>query len=302
MTAALNIRADRAGPLAMQTLLGVPLVGWCLSAARAQGEPTSIRIVGDEPRLSAYAQRHAVAVIPRAADAPPAPGAIDLDPRRPFAAHYLIHPSRAQASAADASLRAIEITDAASLEFARIVACGLPPDHPCRRGVTRLRLPLPLQVRAIVSDVDGVLTDGGIHFTSMVPAGRVFNTKDGLGHHLLFEASIRVGWLSATSQGDSILGRARMLGVEHVDAGKGDKGPRFTALCARLGVDPRQTVYLGDDVNDLPAMALAGASACPADADATVRARADLILDTPGGHGCFRELADLILDGIRTHP
>ncbi|MDX2115318.1 MAG: HAD hydrolase family protein, partial [Planctomycetota bacterium] len=86
--------------------------------------------------------------------------------------------------------------------------------------------------------------------------------------------------------------------VQHVDAGPGPKGPRFTELCERMGVPPAEVVYLGDDVNDLPAMALAGLSACPADARPEVRARVDLVLDAPGGRGAFRELADVVLAGL----
>ncbi|MEC9374555.1 MAG: HAD hydrolase family protein, partial [Planctomycetota bacterium] len=68
--------------------------------------------------------------------------------------------------------------------------------------------------------------------------------------------------------------------------------------CEKLAVAPEETIYIGDDLNDLPAMELAGFSACPADARPEVRARVDLVLATRGGAGVFRELADMLLDTI----
>jgi 3-deoxy-D-manno-octulosonate 8-phosphate phosphatase KdsC-like HAD superfamily phosphatase len=89
-----------------------------------------------------------------------------------------------------------------------------------------------------------------------------------------------------------------MLRVPIVDTGEGPKGERFLSICGRAGVEPRQAIYLGDDVNDLPAMRRAGASACPADARPEVKAAADLVLECAGGRGAFRELADILLAGL----
>lgn len=307
-----RIRADWAGPLALERVLGVPLVGWSIRAVRRWFPAERAVIITADAEVERYARRHAIACA--APPASPVRGAgagagarpLDADPRRPFcreAAYFEATAAAAGDGPVALSLgqtfhgESLFIEDSFGLEFARAVARGLPPGHELRRGILRLRLPLAAEIRAIVADVDGVLTDGGIHFTGEVRGGRVFNTKDGLGHHLLARAGIRIGWLSATSEAESILARARMIGVEHVDAGKGEKGERFTALCARMGVEPRHVVYLGDDVNDLPAMNLAGLSACPADAHEAVRNRVDLILDAPGGAGCFRELADVVMDG-----
>ncbi|HBS29276.1 MAG TPA: hypothetical protein DEB06_07455, partial [Phycisphaerales bacterium] len=146
--------------------------------------------------------------------------------------------------------------------------------------------------------VDGVLTDGGIGYAHGPEAGRTFSTHDGLGHALLREAGIGFAWLSATTNDASILKRAGQLGVSVVDTGSGDKGPRFLSVCERLGVAPGAVLYLGDDRNDLPAMRLAGLSACPSDARPEVRNFVDLVLDTPGGAGAFREAADIVLAGL----
>lgn len=163
-------------------------------------------------------------------------------------------------------------------------------------GSSALRAKLA-PIRAVVCDVDGTLTDGRIFMTDAGEPMRAFSTRDGLGVDLLHNVGIQVAWLSATSRGHSTIARARMLGIPDAltDVGLGDKGPRFTGLCARLGCDPRTVAYLGDDLNDLPAMALAGLSACPADAHPQVRTQVDLVVAAPGGHGAFRDLADRIL-------
>jgi len=150
-------------------------------------------------------------------------------------------------------------------------------------------------IEAVITDVDGCLTDGTVGFTTHGESFRMFHTHDGLGTQLLAEAGVRVAWLTAGSRAESILARAQTIGVQHVDVGKDDKGERFTKLCAQMGVEPAHTVYMGDDLKDIPAMQRAGISVCPSDAVSQVRAHVDLVLETPGGRGAFRELADLVL-------
>ncbi|HVZ93030.1 MAG TPA: HAD family hydrolase [Phycisphaerales bacterium] len=289
------IDAAAAGRLATERILGVPLVGWAAHRLYQFVPIERITVMGGDQAVASWAARHGLRHVQPPSGDTADPSAIRADPRRPF----LIHAGR-EINATP--IQRLFIEDDSTLELARAVAIGLPPDHPCIRGIRRWRLPINKTVRAIVTDVDGVLTDGGIHFTGWIRGGRVFNTKDGLGHHLLAAKGIKVGWLSATSEAESISGRAQMLGVEFVDAAKGDKGPRFDALCQRMGVLPAEVVYLGDDVNDLPAIERAGLSACPADAHPALRARVDLVLETPGGHGCLRELAATLLDAAACAP
>jgi 3-deoxy-D-manno-octulosonate 8-phosphate phosphatase (KDO 8-P phosphatase) len=291
-----DARADES--LLLAPLRSVPLALWPLRGVMAAAGGTKQVVAVTRSRsVAAMFKRHGVSVV---ASPPDGRGAMRLDPLRPFASDTTLRRAFA-AECPDLVLmqrsviESIEVRDDAMLELARAVAAGLPPGHACLKGVARLRLPLPLRVRAVICDVDGTLTDGGIGFDDGAHAFRTFNTHDGLGTRHLIEAGIKVAWLSATSSGTSIERRAVMLGVHAVDAGAGPKGRRLIALCKRLGVAPRNAVYLGDDVNDLPAMKAAGASACPADARPEVRAFVDLVLDTPGGRGALRELADIIL-------
>ena len=150
-------------------------------------------------------------------------------------------------------------------------------------------------VPAVISDVDGVLTDGRIGLGPGERAIRFFDMRDGLGTKLLIAAGVRVAWLSASRDDGVIRRRAEMLGVKLVDVGSGDKGERLAALCDQLVVSPDDVLYIGDDVNDLPAMALAGFTACPMDARPEVVDAVDIVLGATGGRGAFRELADLLL-------
>lgn len=292
--------------LLLRPMRGVPVALWPVRALIGSIPLNGIRIVTADERLIALAGRHSLGVAPDLLEARRS-GALIADPRQPLCSLESVRRALAagESSLVGAQIVPIErlrIEDEATWQVAAAVAAGLPPDHPCVAGIARLRLPLGTSIRAIVSDVDGCLTDGGIAYAGSPEAVRTFNTHDGLGHHLLAQAGVVVGWLSATSNGASIERRAAQLEVRFVDAARGDKGPRFLELCRRMGVEPSETLYLGDDVNDLPAIALAGLSACPEDARPEVRAVVDLVLEHPGGRACFRELADIVLAGRPSHP
>ncbi len=150
-------------------------------------------------------------------------------------------------------------------------------------------------IDAVVSDVDGTLTDGCLTAGSDGTIARRFHTRDGMGHNILHAAGVKIAWLSATSEGKSVAARAKMIRVQHVDTGSGDKGPRLEALCEAMGVPPERTAYIGDDINDLPAMERAALAFCPSDAVPEVRSACDYVLSLPGGEGAFREMADAIV-------
>ncbi len=163
-------------------------------------------------------------------------------------------------------------------------------------------LPRAFELRAVVSDVDGVLTDGLVGLSASGHKFRMFHVHDGMGVQLLLAAGVKVGWMSSSHDDGVIRTRAEALRVHAIDVGEGDKGARFARLCERLGVLTKQALYLGDDVNDLPAFAVCGASACPADARPEIRAVATVALRSAGGRGAFREAADLALSHLGFTP
>lgn len=160
------------------------------------------------------------------------------------------------------------------------------------------------RIRLVVSDVDGVLTDAGVYYSAQGEALKRFSMRDGMGVELLREAGVQVAFL--TREQSPIVGaRAEKLGVERVWSGERDKGRALPLLAQQIGVSPEAVAYIGDDVNDLAALAWAseaGLAACPADAARGVAAAVHFVTAARGGHGAFRELCDLILDNQKEQP
>lgn len=150
------------------------------------------------------------------------------------------------------------------------------------------------RLRAIVLDVDGVLTDGGLFYGPDGEVMKCFDVKDGHALVLARETGLPVALLTGrTSRIVTI--RARELGLARVYQGRRLKGPALLELCGELQVEPAEVAYMGDDLNDLPALELAGLSACPADAVEEVRGAVDFVSARPGGRGAVRELVELVL-------
>ena len=301
----IRARGEADSAFTMTRVLGVPLVLWAVNNLRRALPIERIYVDTDRADIEALAAVHGVGALPRAGEgAPDSAHVLVHEAARPFCARTTIERAIREGADdahafADSPIEQLRVGVERDAELVEAVARGLAPGHPCVVGVRRLRLPLAKPIDAVVNDVDGVLTDGRIITDSAGAFTLAFHVHDGMGAQRLAQAGVKVGWLSVGAAEGAIRARAARLGVEHVDVGAGDKGDRFTRLCAQMGADPGRTIYLGDDVNDLPAMARAGLCACPADARPEVRATVDLILDTRGGAGAFRELAELLLDGAR---
>ncbi|MEB3316750.1 MAG: HAD hydrolase family protein [Cyanobacteriota bacterium] len=156
----------------------------------------------------------------------------------------------------------------------------------CRQQLRDLRL--------LVLDVDGVLTDGGLWTTESGEVLKRFDVRDGLGLHLLQRAGVEVAWLSGGKSGATEQ-RARYLGIPHVLTGVRDKPAALVALQGRLGVAKEQSAFVGDDLNDLAVRPVIGLLVCTADATPPLRRQADWVLDRNGGQGAVRRFAEEIL-------
>lgn len=162
--------------------------------------------------------------------------------------------------------------------------------HLCRwRWRGRLR-----QLRLLVLDVDGVLTDGGLWTTEEGAVIKRFDVRDGLGIRLLQNAGVEVALLSG-GKGGATDQRARQLGIREVLTGVKDKPAALADLQRRLALTPDQTAFVGDDLNDLAVRPVVGLLVAPADAVAPLRRRADWVLDRNGGEGAVRRLSEAIL-------
>jgi 3-deoxy-D-manno-octulosonate 8-phosphate phosphatase (KDO 8-P phosphatase) len=150
------------------------------------------------------------------------------------------------------------------------------------------------RLRLILSDVDGVLTDGTVLLFPGGQEAKTFHIRDGLGIVLAHRAGLRTGVLSGRSS-EVVALRARELGMSLVRQGLSDKAAAFHEILRAEGLAAQEVAYMGDDVNDLPVMAEAGLTAAPADAPLEVRAQAFMVTDARGGAGCFREFLEAIL-------
>lgn len=149
-------------------------------------------------------------------------------------------------------------------------------------------------VKAAFFDVDGVLTDGGIHLTEQGETLKRFHILDGLGLKLLQRAGITPVVITGR---DSAPLRARLaaLGVTHVHYGTEDKAPAARKTLEALGLDWAQAAAIGDDWPDLPVLRRCAFAAAPANAHAEVKAAARYVTARAGGDGAAREFCDLLL-------
>lgn len=149
-------------------------------------------------------------------------------------------------------------------------------------------------IRLLITDVDGVLTDGRIFYSENGECLKTFHVRDGLGMRLLTACGIEVAVLSGRDS-PALRRRIRDLGIRHFLLGRHDKHSGCLKIMAQAGVTPAQTAYIGDDTIDLPAFAACAVSFAVADAPVYIQAAATAVLTAAGGQGALREAADAIL-------
>ena len=150
------------------------------------------------------------------------------------------------------------------------------------------------KILLLVTDCDGVLTDGGVYYGPEGEVMKKFNIRDGMGVERLRNAGIETAIITG-EMSPSVAQRAKKLKIEELHLGVKEKVARLEQIMASRNLTPEQIAYIGDDVNDENVMKLCGLKGCPADALPQIRTIADYICSLPGGHGAFREFAELIL-------
>lgn len=148
------------------------------------------------------------------------------------------------------------------------------------------------QIRLLILDVDGVMTDGGLYFTDNGDHIKKFDAKDGMAIAQLTKSGFQVGIISSGFSAKAVEKRAEMLGIQHCSVNKEPKLTRLRNICASLAIDVNQVAMIGDDINDLEIFEVCGFSACPSDAVQVVKNKADLVLSAKGGKGAIREFVD----------
>jgi 3-deoxy-D-manno-octulosonate 8-phosphate phosphatase (KDO 8-P phosphatase) len=150
------------------------------------------------------------------------------------------------------------------------------------------------RIRMIVSDMDGVWTDGRIIYTEDTRETKEFNVRDGLAVKIAQRAGIEVAVLTSRDS-KAVARRCSELGIGRLVQGAGEKASALKKIANDAAVALEEILYIGDDLPDLAPMALAGLSAAPADAAAEVVRTADWRLDSRGGAGAIRELVERLL-------
>lgn len=159
--------------------------------------------------------------------------------------------------------------------------------------------PLPDQdvlrgIRMLLTDVDGVLTDGRLHFDQQGNESKSFHVHDGAGIVYWHRAGGLSGFLSGRG-GRVVEERARELGVHEVYLGRLDKAAAFEEILAQRSLTPLQVAYVGDDLLDLPVLTRVGFAASVPNGRAEVHARVHYVTRVPGGSGAVREVVEFLL-------
>lgn len=149
-------------------------------------------------------------------------------------------------------------------------------------------------LKAIALDVDGVLTDGTFWWGLDGEEYKRFSFRDVMGVSLAMKAGLVCALISA--ENNPLVHRyAAKMGITDIWDGCKDKAAALQAFADRHHFDLHEVAFMGDDVNDLKALALAGFSAAPADAHPSVKQAVKFVSQYPGGHGAVREVVDLIM-------
>ncbi len=150
------------------------------------------------------------------------------------------------------------------------------------------------QIKLVLLDVDGVLTEGQVIYNDKGEETKVFCVRDGLGIRLLQEAGIKVGIITGRAS-KALIHRCDNLKITHLMDGIRDKSKAFETMLKKTKQSANQTLFMGDDLPDLPVMHAAGLSVAVADAHQIVKERADIVTRARGGKGAVREISETIL-------
>lgn len=150
------------------------------------------------------------------------------------------------------------------------------------------------EIRMLLTDCDGCLTDGGMYYSEHGDELKKFNTRDGMGFALLREKGIVTGIVTGESV-DLNRRRAEKLKLDVLEAGCKDKPAAIRRIAEAHGIPLSRVCYIGDDINDAEALRLVGFGCAPADAQSAAKEAADYVTRAKGGEGVIREVVEMLL-------
>ena len=151
------------------------------------------------------------------------------------------------------------------------------------------------QIKLVIFDVDGVLTDGSLYLGDDGQEYKAFNSRDGHGMKMLQAAGVEIGIITGRSS-EVVRIRMESLGIKHVYQGKQEKLPAYLELRDKLNLTDEQVAYVGDDVVDLPIMRRVGLAVAVNDAHPFVLKHAHWQTPHPGGRSAGRDVCELLMD------
>ena len=307
-----NVQGDEPllEPLAIDKLLdafaqetNVRVATLCSPISRDEAQsPNQVKVVCDHSGNALYFSRAPLPFVREASDT------------AEYLGHIGIYAYRREALCTFTSLPASALEKAEKLEQLRFLQAGIPirvlevpkmgvgvdtqEDLERVRTVVREKRKVEAlerlkHIKLIVTDVDGVLTDGGLYYGPDGECLKRFNARDGLGVRLLQNAGIQVAILSGRDC-PALRKRLEDFGITEAVLGQLDKRLALAGIMERCGVEPKEVAFIGDDVPDMEVFRLCGVSVTVGDAPAYVKERASLVLKSSGGRGAFRELVDII--------
>ena len=150
------------------------------------------------------------------------------------------------------------------------------------------------KIRLLISDVDGVLTDGGMYYSEKGEILKKFNAKDGMGVEILLRSKVKTILLTRENS-NIVKKRGSKIKAAATYIGTFNKESQLQKICKKFQVSPTEIAYIGDDLNDSEIMKLVGFAATPSDGIKDLRKIVDYVCKNNGGNGAFREIADLIV-------
>jgi len=150
------------------------------------------------------------------------------------------------------------------------------------------------KIKMVLTDVDGVLTDGGMYYSKEGEIMKKFNTRDGMGVELLSKQ--KIGSIIITRENSTIVKkRGKKIKVLKTYVGILKKESLLPEICKKYSLNLENIAYIGDDINDFEIMRKVGFSCTPNDGIKKIKDISDYVCTAKGGHGAFREVSDLIL-------
>ncbi|RKY09257.1 MAG: 3-deoxy-D-manno-octulosonate 8-phosphate phosphatase [Planctomycetota bacterium] len=150
------------------------------------------------------------------------------------------------------------------------------------------------KIKMVITDIDGVLTDGGMYYSENGDELKKFNVRDGVGVILLKLAGLKVGAITGELT-ELVQRRIDKIKMDFVFRGVRDKLSCLKQCLKDYDITCEEVAYIGDEINDYCLFGNVGLFICPADANPVIKEKADLVLQSKGGEGVLREAAALLL-------